>query len=92
MLAREVYALNEKLENKVKDISKDQLIDAEQNGLLESLDQKDRMILKKSFCKQHQDEMKKRYPPLYSFSETEKNCFEFIHSLNFNNNFYSVKG
>ena len=36
--------------------------------------------------------MRKRYPPLYSFSETEKNCFEFIHSLNFNNNFYSING
>ena len=44
MLAREVFALNEKLEK--KKITKD-----DQSGLLEQLDLKDRLVLKKSFCK-----------------------------------------
>jgi len=43
MLAREVFALNEKLEKKI--------VRDDQSGLLERLDVKDRLVLKKSFCK-----------------------------------------
>lgn len=34
--------------------------------------------------------MRRRYPPLYSLTETEKNCIEFIDSIDINN--YSIKG
>jgi len=62
-------------------------------GILSKLPEDERTLLKEGFSKAHMSRMNQQYATgVNNLSETEKCCFEFMHSLNFENNFYSIDG
>lgn len=60
------------------------------HDVLSQLTPQERRILRRNFDEEHQDKMRRSLPPLYSMTETEKNCFEFAMDLDFTQ--YSIKG
>ena len=69
------------------------LTESKKQTILGLLNEEDKLVMKKSFCYKHHDRMEKRYPSgVQNLWVTEKKCFEFIHSLNFENYFYNIAG
>lgn len=94
-LASEVYALNMKLKDIKRQKIEDPTFDQERDSVLKTFyNQKDRLILKCSYNKNHQTQMTKQFPaiPVHVLSDSEKACFQFAKSLDFESGFYSING
>mgnify|MGYP006977526191 CR=1 FL=1 len=80
-----VIKLNKKIQN------------LQENGemSISKLSSDERKLLTSNFAKSHHTLMGQTYPKgVLNLSETEKNCFEFINSLNFDGKYssYSIDG
>lgn len=94
-LASEVCALNSKLSSLKRQKLEHPTFNPDTDSVLQTFfSQKDRLILKCSYNKSHQNRMRKQYPaiPLHVLSDTEKACFQFANSLDFDSGVYAIDG
>ena len=90
-MQNKIYNLN----NKIDQIKVEQryVPEAKKETLLSLLDEDDKLTIKQSFCNKHHDQMEKRFPSgVMNLTITEKECFNFIHSIDFENSFFNSGG